>query len=156
MTTNHLTSILRNDNAMICHSTLRAEVEQHYLQLGEQKFSLSKEEAHTLRAFLAFLRQEETVIPNNSPEITTQEAADILNVSRPYLVKLLENGEIPFCKTGNRRKVKLQDVLTYRQMRDRERRETLKAFSTGLEEDGLYDLDYDSVQEILNASDNDA
>jgi hypothetical protein len=67
------------------------------------------------------------------------------------LIKLLENGEIPFIKVGNRRKILTNDLLEYRQLRDSQRRETLQTFSEGLAADGLYDLDDDSVQEILNS-----
>lgn len=58
-------------------------------------------------------------------ELTTQEAANILSVSRPYLVKLLDNGVIPCHKVGVRRKVLFKDLMDYMQKRDQESHELL-------------------------------
>lgn len=62
-------------------------------------------------------------------EISTQQAADLLSVSRPHLVKLLEQGNIPFRKVGSHRRVKLTDVIDYRGTVDKERNKTLDELS---------------------------
>lgn len=51
-------------------------------------------------------------------QVTTQEAADLLNVSRPHLVKLLEQGALPFHKTGKHRRIAFADVMAYKAARD--------------------------------------
>lgn len=54
-----------------------------------------------------------------------REAADLLNVSRPHLVKLLENGDIAFFKTGRHRRVKAVDLFEYKKKRDTDRSDAL-------------------------------
>ncbi|NBC03768.1 MAG: excisionase family DNA-binding protein [Bacteroidetes bacterium] len=70
-------------------------------------------------------------------EITTQEAADLLNVSRPFIVKLLEEGEIPFHKVGSHRRIKLKDFLAYKSQYKKDQREALDELTKISQELGL-------------------
>ena len=72
-------------------------------------------------------------------ELTTGQAADLLHVSRPYLVKLLEAGDIPYYKVGRHRRVRREDVMTYKKAIDRRREAILDELVAESQELGLYD-----------------
>lgn len=76
-----------------------------------------------LRAVLENMAEGNSIaiIPSNS-ELTTQEAANILNISRPHLVKLLEGGKIPFSKVGSHRRIELKDIVAYENKISKQRR----------------------------------
>ena len=80
-----------------------------------------------------------TIVPHHA-ELTTMEAADILNVSRPYLIKLLEAGKIRFRKVGTHRRIMMEELMAYKETSDRESREAMEELVALSEELGLYDL----------------
>ena len=72
-------------------------------------------------------------------DLTTQEAAEFLGVSRPFFVKLLKEDKLPFHPIGTHRRVYLKDLLDYKHRRDHQRREALDTMAREADEAGLYD-----------------
>ncbi|MGH2410732.1 MAG: excisionase family DNA-binding protein [Chloroflexota bacterium] len=72
-------------------------------------------------------------------QLTTRQAADFLNMSRPYLVKILRDGAIPHTMVGTHRRVYFRDLLEYKRGRDTERQKALDEMTALAEELGVYD-----------------
>ncbi|MDR1854158.1 MAG: helix-turn-helix domain-containing protein [Azoarcus sp.] len=70
-------------------------------------------------------------------ELTTQEAADLLNVSRPHLVKLLEDGALPFHKTGKHRRIRAADLMRFKAARERESEQAMRELAQQAQELGM-------------------
>jgi excisionase family DNA binding protein len=90
-----------------------------------------------------------SVVPKNQ-RLTNTEAADLLGISRPTLVKLLEGGEIPFEQPSRHRRVLLSDVVAFKQRRWHARRATLAEMTRSAAELGLYDSS-ESPEEVAAA-----
>ena len=79
-----------------------------------------------------------SIVPLAS-ELTTQAAAEMLGCSRPHIVKLLEEGKIPFTKVGKHRRIKFEDVVRYkREMKEQQKQHIIDIMNAD-EESGLYD-----------------
>ena len=77
-----------------------------------------------------------TLIPVHA-ELTTQEAADMLHVSRPFLIQLLNDGKIQYRKVGTHRRVRFESLMAYKRHTDGERRAALKQLSAYDQELGI-------------------
>jgi excisionase family DNA binding protein len=78
-----------------------------------------------------------TLVPETQ-ELTTQAAANLLGVSRPHLIKLLESDELPFHKVGAHRRILMKDLMDFQRTRDAERRTALDELARRAQEAGLY------------------
>jgi len=97
--------------------------------------------AAALRLFRALLEELSKgnavqVLPIDA-ELTTQQAAELLNVSRPFVVKLVDEGVLPARKVGTHRRIRVEDVLDYRRRDDERRRSVLDELAEEAEELGL-------------------
>jgi excisionase family DNA binding protein len=103
------------------------------LELPNAVYRLLKDIARNMRLGRAIV-----LIPENQ-QLTTQRAADLLGVSRPHLIKLLEAGDLPYHKAGSHRRIYLKDLIAYQKRRDGERKEALDRIAREAFESGLYD-----------------
>lgn len=102
------------------------------IDLSEAQYALVR------RLLNEFARGRAVQLITYPKELTTQQAADILNVSRTYLLRLLDQGELPAIRVGTHRRVKLEDVLEYRARRSRQRQESLAKMARMAQDLGVY------------------
>jgi len=103
------------------------------LELPNAVFRLLKDIVRNMQLGRALV-----LIPENQ-QLTTQRGADLLGVSRPHLIKLLESGDLPYHKVGSHRRIYLKDLVAYQKRRDAERKSALDRIAREAFESGLYD-----------------
>jgi excisionase family DNA binding protein len=118
----------------------RSSVRIQLFDDGEQAETVAVP-ASALRLFLHLLTEMShgnavTLIPTHA-ELTTQQAADLLNVSRPYLVKLLEEGKIPCRTVGKYRRIRFDDLMAYKRKDDEARAKVLDQLTAEAQELGM-------------------
>jgi len=91
-------------------------------------------------AITLMARQQRFVLDPESSELTTKQAAELLGVSRPFLIGILESGAIPHRKIGRHRRVRMKDVLAYKKTMQVNRRAALDELVKASEDAGGYDL----------------
>ena len=104
------------------------EETEEVITIPEKAFSM-------LISIVSSMSEGKSVVltPTNS-ELTTQQASDRLNISRPHLVKLLENNTIPFKRVGSHRRILVKDILRYEKKQQRIREEQLSFLSSQAQE----------------------
>ncbi|MFP4282995.1 MAG: excisionase family DNA-binding protein [Opitutales bacterium] len=107
-----------------------------HVELPEPVFHILTDAVRKMR------KGQSVVVLAKDEELTTQAAANALGVSRPHLVKLLQEQKIPFHTVGSHRRIYLKDLLAYERLRDAERREALDRLNQKIIDAGLYDSDY--------------
>lgn len=107
---------------------------------GEEPLILPRDVVIMIASMLAQLAEGRgvTLIPNHA-ELTTIQAAEMLNVSRPYLIKLVDTGEIPARLVGRHRRIKFEDLVAYKRKSDADSRKAADDLIALSEEMGLYE-----------------
>ena len=116
-------------------STDKSDLVKIAIQDGKEFMEIPKKAVILLFSILSNMAEGKsiTLVPSDSL-LTTQQAADILNVSRPHLVKLLETGEIAYQKVGTHRRIELKDILLYESKMRENRKEKLAFLSRQAQE----------------------
>jgi len=106
------------------------EAERASVKLDGHDLILPRQALALLRDILVEMAQGNavTIVPTHA-ELTTQEAADILNVSRPHLIKLLNDNVIAYSKTGTHRRIRYQDLMEYKAEREHRSMDALDALT---------------------------
>lgn len=120
--------------------TIGSDTAEIEIEETQQRLILPTSALELLATILQHMRKGKTVsIVPNETEVTTQKAAEYLNCSRPFLVKLLEEGEIPYTRIGRHRRVLFSDLEAYRKKQKEATKLKLIQMMKDAEDLDLYD-----------------
>jgi len=109
------------------------------LTVGDSSVPLPPELRQVLAEVVRAMRRGQAVtFAPMSQQLTTQQAADLIGISRPTLIKLLESGQIPYETPGRHRRLRLSDVLAFQELRRTEQCEALRELAQDAQDLGLY------------------
>jgi excisionase family DNA binding protein len=136
--------LLEEIEALLCRATEDGRIAQRPRLVGPDGEAIELPEPifRLLRQIVPHLKKGHalSLVPLHK-ELSTQQAADLLNVSRPFLIGLLERGEIPYTKVGKHRRIRFGHLIAYKRARDAGRRETLRRLTQLGQEFGLDQFD---------------
>lgn len=131
------TQLLRRVYELLAIDEAGDPVPRYYLvgPVGNDPVELPEDIYHVLRRAVEAMQQGLSVtISPTSQTLTTQQAADLLGISRPTLIKALDSGKMPYTRSGSHRRIALTDVLDYRDKRRREQYAAMDALSVDIDE----------------------
>ena len=119
---------------------LRSEIPEIEIEETERKIRIPISALKLLVKILQEISRGNPIsIVPIATEITTQKAAEILGCSRPHIVRLLEEGEIPYTKVGKHRRIRYEDIVIFRNKMKASQRNKIQELMRLDEESGLYD-----------------
>lgn len=127
--------LLESVHKMLVTGENRNSNPRYYLADGDDYVELPEEIYVVLRRVVDAMQKGLSVtISPTSQTLTTQQAADLLGISRPTLIKTLDSGKIPYTRAGTHRRIALTDVLNYREERRQEQYAAIESLSVGINE----------------------
>lgn len=128
------------DDLILKLNAIKNENPEIEIEETEEKIRIPLSALKLLASILKEMSQGKPIsIVPVATEVTTQAAAEMLGCSRPHIVKLLETGKIPFVKVGKHRRIKYEDIISYKKEMKAEQVRLISEIMENDEKDGLYD-----------------